>query len=201
MQRITAAAIGLAAGAAFIIAHAQRSEATDGVAAPAAPGVVLSAPGPDPGATRPIGLHGGAPSIDALLTEFLDAVERRDTETMHRLRITKEEYQRIIIPGYVAPGQPPRRISEQPREFFWQVNDRKSHYAAEAIVNNYGGRHYSSRDLRLTKGTRQYAWYTVHGEVRLDLRAPDLPRPAELRTGSIAEVDGQYKFIAFQWDD
>jgi hypothetical protein len=164
-------------------------------------GVILSKPGPDPGSTRPIGLGGGAPSIDALLGEFLDAVERQDVDAMHRLRVSKDEYQRIIVPGMVEPGAPPRRISEQPRELFWQINDRKSRYAAEAIAHQYGGRHYTSRDLRLTRGTREFAWYTVHGQIRLDLRALDLPGTAELRTGSIAEIDGRYKFIAFQWDD
>ena len=194
-ERIAVLIVALSvAGAACAELSEQHTEITS-------PGVILSKPGPDPGTTRPIGLNGGAPSIDALLTEFLDAVERQDLEAMNRLRVSKDEYQRIIVPGMVRPGEPPRRISEQPREFFWQINDRKSRYAAEAIANQYGGRHYTSRDLRLTKGVREFAWYTTHGQVRLDLRAPDLPGTAELRTGSIAEIDGHYKFIAFQWDD
>jgi hypothetical protein len=195
LERIAVLIVAVSvAGAACAELTERRAEATS-------PGVILSKPGPDPGPTRPIGLSRGAPSIDALLTEFLDAVERQDLDAMHRLRVTKDEYQRIIVPGMVRPGEPPRRISEQPREFFWQINDRKSRYAAEAIANRYGARHYTDRTLRLTRGTREFAWYTTHGQVRLDLHAPELAGTAELRTGSIAEVDGQYKFISFQWDD
>lgn len=201
MNAIRLSTLSLVACLTLVTSCAQPTDIGEAPAPRSARGVILSPPGPDPGLTRPIGLTGGAPSIDALLSEFLAAVERRDTDAMHRLRVTKEEYQRIIIPGFVDPGQPPRRISEQPREFFWQVNDRKSHFAADAIVQRYGGRHYISHELTLTHGVRPHAWYTSHGEVRLALRAPDLDGTADLRTGSIAEVDGQYKFIAFQWDD
>lgn len=149
----------------------------------------------------PIIFLGGRPSVDALLDEFLSAVERKDLAALHKLRVTREEYLEIIVPGMVEKGQPPRRVSEEPREFFWKLLDRKSQYAAEAIVERYGGRHYVSRSLRYSKGSNEYAWYRTHGQVRLDLVDADAEGPFELRTGPIAEVAGQYKFIAFNWDD
>ena len=70
-ERIAVLIVALSvAGAACAELSEQHTEITS-------PGVILSKPGPDPGTTRPIGLNGGAPSIDALLTEFLDAVERQ----------------------------------------------------------------------------------------------------------------------------
>jgi hypothetical protein len=165
---------------------------------------VASNPPPAPAASAAshaaLGLTGGAPSVDALLDQFLDALERKDTVAMHRLRVSKEEYDAIIVPGMVAKGEPPREIPDESREFFWQLNDRKSRYAADAIVTKYGGRHYVGRDLRFSKGTQEYLWYTVRGQVRLNLRTAE-DSGYELMTGSIAEVDGTYKFIAFQWND
>jgi hypothetical protein len=149
----------------------------------------------------PIEFSGGAPSIDGLIDNFLDAVERKDSDAMHRLRVTKDEYLLIIVPGTVDEGQPPRQISEEPREFFWKLTDRKSRYAADAIVDRFGGRHFAGHDLRFSKGTTRYLWYTVRGQVRLNLHLPDDPSAYELRTGSIAEVNGRYKFLAFNWND
>ena len=154
---------------------------------------------PKPG--PPIALSGGAPSIDALIDEFLDAVERKDFDAVHRLRVTKDEYLGIIVPGTVDKGQPPRQISEQPREFFWALTDRKSRYAADNIVEHFGGLLFTAHALRFSKGSSSYLWYTTYGQVRLDLRTPENPDVLHLRTGSIAEVDGRYKFLAFNWND
>lgn len=154
-----------------------------------------------PNTGPPIALSGGAPSIEALIDEFLDAVERKDSGAMHRLRVTKDEYLEIIVPGTVGKGESPRRISEQPREFFWALTDRKSQFAADNIVEHFGGLHFTAHTLRFSKGSSAYLWYTTYGQVRLDLRTPENPDVLHLRTGSIAEVDGRYKFLAFNWND
>jgi len=153
------------------------------------------------GERPPIGFRAGAPSIDALIDQFLAAVERKDLESMHRLRVTKDEYLAIIVPGTVEKEQPPRQVSEEPSQFFWALNDRKSRYAAEAIVERFGGRRVTAHTLRFSRGTTEYLWYTARGQVRLALTLADDPNVAELRTGTIAEVDGRYKFLAFQWND
>ena len=158
------------------------------------------APAP-PAAHAPLGLSDGAPSIEALLDEFLAAVELKDAEALHRLRITKGEFLAIIVPGTVAKGQPPRQVSQKPREFFWDLNDAKSRYFAHELFERFGGHHYIERRLSFTKGTREYAWYTAHGQVQLALRTADDPRVVTLRTGTIAEVEGRYKFISFQWEN
>jgi hypothetical protein len=149
----------------------------------------------------PIGLRDGAPSVDALVDELLDAIERNDKDAMHRLRVTRDEYLQIIVPGTVEKGQAPRQVSEQPREFFWSLNDSKSRYAADNILTRFGGRKPLKHELRFSRGTTEYLWYTARGQVRLDLTYADQPLPEELRTGTIAEVDGRYKFLAFQWDN
>ena len=149
----------------------------------------------------PIGLDDGAASIDALVDEFLSAVRDNDRAALHRLRVTKDQYMQIVVPGTTEPGQPPRQITEQPRELFWSLNDTKSQYAAQNILENFGGKHVLSHTLRFSRGTDEYLWYTAHGQVRLDLLVEGEVLPQELRTGTIAEVDGRYKFLAFQWDN
>ncbi len=152
-------------------------------------------------AHAPIKFSGGAPSVNALLDEFMIAVEQRDVDALHRLRVTKHEYQGVIVPGFVPKGHPPRVISDKPREFFWELSDTKSRYFAKELVDRFGGRHYVERRLSYTKGIKEYAWYTALGEVELVLRTANDPDPFRLRTGTIAELDGRYKFISFEWDD
>jgi len=114
---------------------------------------------------------------------------------------TSDEYLQIIVPGTVEKGQAPRQITDIPRQFFWSLNDTKSRYAADAILDRFGGRHADAHTLRFSRGTTEYLWYVARGQVRLDLRFPDEPLPQELSTGTIAEVNGRYKFLAFQWDN
>jgi hypothetical protein len=186
------------AGASLATITAQRGASSDSHAAP--PPHVDPAPSSET-ARPPITFTGGAPSIDALIDEFLDAVEHKDISALHRLRVTKDEYLQIIVPGTVDKGEAPRQISEQPREFFWALTDRKSRYAADNIVDRFSGLHFTTRTLRFSKGTSEYLWYTAYGQVRLDLNVQGIAEPFHLRTGTIAEVDGRYKFLAFNWND
>lgn len=182
---VAAAALLVAAGCAR---SAEPAQAAAAVAAPA-----VSRP--------PIGFADGAESVDALIDAFLAAVQRNDREALHRLRVTKDQYMQIVVPGTTDPGQPPRQVTEQPRELFWSLNDTKSQYAAQNILERFGGKRVSSHQLRFSRGTTEYLWYTARGQVRLDLMLEGETLPQELRTGTIAEVDGRYKFLAFQWDN
>lgn len=152
------------------------------------------------GAKPPIGLQGGAPSIDALLDRLLAAIKAGDTKAMHALRLSKVEYTNIIVPGEVPKGQPPRATFASVNDTFHGMLDTKSRYAADAILTGFKGKDYVSRELVMSEPTREFAWYTAHGEVRLTLVDAQGSRHL-LRTGWIAEVDGQFKFIGFNWDD
>ncbi|MBI1815663.1 MAG: hypothetical protein HYR72_11835 [Deltaproteobacteria bacterium] len=146
----------------------------------------------------PTGFHldGGASSIDALLDEFLIALQTKDEHALTRLRVTEEEYRTIIIPGTVKPGEPLREVADAPSVFFWRVLNQKSEDVARVLFEGFGGRALARRELRFTKGSRQFAAYTAHGDVRL-LVLNEFGEQRELRTGTIAEVGSQYKFIGF----
>ena len=54
--------------------------------------------------------------------------------------------------------------------------------------------------MTFTKPTQEWLWYTAHGELRLVL-FDDAGERYEMKSGWIAEVDGRYKFIGFNWDN
>jgi len=184
--------------------HDQRSAAASDQSAQ--PGVQLSRQAsPDTviaagQAARQSFVADGAPSVDALMDEFVQALTKKDKDALDKLRVTKAEYVDLIVPGSVPVGQPPRLVSEQPKEHYWNLIDTKSHYYADNLVGQFGGRTYRSRELRFSRPNMEYAWYTAVGQVRLELEGED-DRTYHLLTGWLAEVDGKYKFISYEYND
>jgi hypothetical protein len=145
------------------------------------------------------GLGGAAPSIDTLVGRFLRVLEAGNREKLERLRVSQTEYVDIILPGNVEPGAAPRRFPAAKSEFFWSLLDGKSRYAEAALLAEHGGQRYRVREMRFLKGTGQYAGFTAHR--RLALTVEDAAGSLhELRTGSIAEVAGGFKFVSFVRD-
>jgi hypothetical protein len=149
----------------------------------------------------PIGLTGGASSVDALMDQFLDALARQDEVAMLRLRVDKAEYTRIIMPGQIQKGQSPPPADEKVCDFAWSLLDTKSRYYTQALMKEFGGRTNVRKAVRFTKQPVEYAWYRAMGEVRMMVEDPEDKRQYELSTGWVAEVDGKYKFIGFNADD
>jgi len=145
-------------------------------------------------------LVNGAPSVDALLDDLLAALAAQDEQGMHRLRVSETEYREIIIPGTVKEGDPPRQVAAMPSEFFWRMLDQKSEDVGRLLMQRFGGHRYTRKELSYTKGVRKFAWYTALGEVRLHVQDEN-GGDHVLHTGSIAEVNGRYKFIGFNYND
>ena len=141
-------------------------------------------------------LSNAAPSIDALLDQFVHALSKGDEKALQRLRVTEREYRGIIIPGTVKPGETPRNVASEPSEWFWSMLNQKSEDVSQALIKSYAGHTYKRKAVSFTKGTRQFAWYAAHGDVRLVLET-ETGETRELGTGAIAEIDGRYKFIGF----
>jgi hypothetical protein len=142
----------------------------------------------------------GPQSLDALMDQFVDAISRKDKDALTKLRVNETEYAGLIIPGTVPVGRPPREVSQNPREFFWRMLDTKSRYFADNLVDRFGGRTYRSHQFKFSKPTKEYAWYTAHGEVRMELEGDD-DVTYHLMSGWVAEVDGRYKFIGYEFND
>jgi hypothetical protein len=148
----------------------------------------------------PFGLNGGADSADALIDEYLAAITAGDLEALKPLRVTSEEYGSIIVPGMVEKGTSPRTTFEKVNAVFFGMLDSRSRYCAQALIDKYKGKKFVRREIKFSKPTQEWAWYTARGEVRL-VAYDEQGEDYEIKSGWIAEVDGRYKFIGFDWKD
>lgn len=141
-------------------------------------------------------LRDGAASLDTLLQRFLEALQLKDRQALHALRLTEGEYRDIILPGTVPPGQPLKTVRPDVSEWAWSVLHTKSTYYEAFLLDSFGGHTYRVEGIAWKKGTQSYSNYTAYKQ--LELRVVDeTGQEHEIRTGSIAEVDGAYKFISF----
>ena len=137
----------------------------------------------------------GAPSIEALIDRLLVALANNDTEGLHRLRVNEHEYLGFVLPGGGKPGQPAQVYDDSVRQFAWQKVDTNSKYAAASIIRGYGGHTYKVKEVKYLKGRQESAWSTAYKTVSLRLE-DESGREGELVLGSIADIDGQFKFIS-----
>jgi hypothetical protein len=135
-----------------------------------------------------------SPSVDALIDRLLDALEKKDVQALHRLHVTESEYRTFFLPGSAKPGEPARIYDEESSKFYWNMLNTNSVYAAKGIVERYGGRKCHVKERTYAKGQQTYAWYEAYKNVELKLEDEE-GHQAELSLGSIANVDGQFKFI------
>src|SRR5262249_40196316 len=84
-------------------------------------------------------LSDAAPSGDALMARFLEALKNKDAVALRRLRVTEDEYLKIILRGWVDKGKPGRKGPEEPCRYFWSEINAKSLYTEETLLGIWGG--------------------------------------------------------------
>jgi hypothetical protein len=149
-----------------------------------------------PAAAVPTKLANAAPSVDALIDRFLGALATKDRAALHRLRVTEREYRDTILAGTVEKGQPLRAWPDDVTSHFWGTIEDKSRAYEDYLLNVYGGRRFRVKSVSWDKGVAEYATYTGWKQLRLELE-DEAGAAVRLATGSVAEVDGQYKFVSF----
>jgi len=140
-----------------------------------------------------------APSIEILLQRVLDALASNDAKALRRLRVTEAEYREFIIPGSVKEGEQPTVLGVEDSTFYWQMLNTKSAYKEAALLKGFGGRKWTLKEVEYAKGHKQYAWYDAYRTTVLTV-IDDAGEENELVLGSIAHVDGQYKFVGLNGD-
>jgi len=136
-------------------------------------------------------------SIDALIARLLDALAKSDAQALNRLRVTEQEYRSFFLPGASEPGSPARTYDDASSTFAWQMLETKNAYTAAAIMKGYGGHTYRVKEVTYLKGRKEYAWYTAYRTMSLRLEDEN-GKTAELVLGSVADVDGQFKFVSLK---
>lgn len=138
-------------------------------------------------------------SPQELIDAFLHALETKNLDGLHRLRVTEAEFKDIILPGFVPPGEQPRTYPDYYTDYAWQRIDSRCYYYERFLLAQFGGHHYTVKDARYAKGTREYATYRTLKQLRLTLDADG--KEVHLGTGSIVEVSGRYKFASFVYEN
>lgn len=144
-------------------------------------------------------LADSAPSIEVLLQRVLEALAANDAKALRRLRVTEAEYREFIIPGSAKQGEPPQILGAEDSQFYWQMLNTKSAYKEAAVMKGFGGRRYRLKGVEYVKGHKQFAWFDAYATTVLTLENED-GQESELVLGSIAHVDGQYKFVGLNGD-
>lgn len=142
----------------------------------------------------------GAGSIDDLVEAFVAALRLGDARAIERLRIGRDEYLDVILPGSVEPGEPLQPIDrERAGPYWWEHLSERSDLHRDDLVRIFGGRELELVDKRFAKGTKRFANHVAHRRLLLELRQAD-GETRHLQTGSVAEVNGRFKFISFVRD-
>jgi hypothetical protein len=141
-------------------------------------------------------LSGGASSVDELLGKFVAARAAHDRDALEALRVDELEYRKIIMPGSAEPGRAPQKLSPAADEYFWQSLNGKSTYHRQGLLHAYGGRRYEIRDVQWQKGIKDHLWFRCYDRLELTV-VDDGGAEHVIATGSVAEVDGRFKFISF----
>jgi hypothetical protein len=115
---------------------------------------------------------------------------------LRRLRLTESEYREIVLPGHVAVGRPLRQLPEDVSQLAWRLLNTKSVYYEAQLLGDFGGQPYEVKGTEFEKGTQSYATYTAYKQLRLQLQRDD-GTEVELRTGSVADIAGQFKFVSY----
>lgn len=138
----------------------------------------------------------GENSLDGLMEKFRQALETKDRPLLHRLRVTRDEYLTIIMPGSVEEGQPRAKYDKQAEQYFWSILDTKSIYGESNLLFAYGGKPLTLKSVEYRRGIKKYRDYTAYKQLTVTLDDGSTG-PERVKIGSIAEVNGQYKFISF----
>jgi len=120
----------------------------------------------------------GERSIDGLMDKFRSALETKDRALLHRLRVTREEYLQIIMPGSVDEGQPRAKYDAQAEQYFWSILDTKSVYGESNLIHEYGGKPLTLKGVEYRRGVKKYRDYTAYKQltVTFDDGSPDPER-------------------------
>jgi hypothetical protein len=149
-----------------------------------------------PAPADPSQLQGGASSREALVESFLLGLRERDSALLDALCVTEDEYRELIIPGHVAKGRPPQVLSPEASEYFWETLHQKSLSHRDGLLARFGGRRLQTRETSFEKGIGEYAGHRVYKRLSV-LVSDENGHVEEIRTGSIIERDGRFKFASF----
>ncbi|HYD50689.1 MAG TPA: hypothetical protein VEB21_20195 [Terriglobales bacterium] len=143
---------------------------------------------------------GAATSPEELADRLLAALSAGDSTALHALRVSREQYLELIVPGTIEPGEPLRQVSMGTADLFWRQLDQKSRDFGDLLFERYGGKRYRRLSLSYTAPSKHYGGYQAVGETRI-VASDETGAHHTIASGWIAVLDGGCKWIGFEWDD
>lgn len=143
-------------------------------------------------------LHGGAGSIDELMSKAMTALEHRDTAMLNDLMITRQEWEKSLYPEFGVYYPAARDPRPEVREFLWSNHSMSSDKALRRSLARNAELRLTLDSVRFEDTVQVFPSYTIHQGTVAD--AHDRERKAhELRCfGSIVEMNGVYKLLSFR---
>jgi len=144
------------------------------------------------GLVEPPSLSGGAPSREVLVREFIAALERRDTVTLHGLLMTRAEFAFLYYPTN-PEGLPPYDLSPG---LMWFLLEGNSQRGLSHAFEDRGGRRLRYLGVHCQPPLQQGENTVWAGCVVSRQQAPG-DTVIELLFGPIIERGGRFKFISY----
>lgn len=137
--------------------------------------------------------RGYARSPEELGRAVVEVLNSSDVEGMHRLRVTREDYTKLIYPGFEASHY----RSGFPADFAWENLNKKCLEGAKKWIRHHGGQDLEFVSIRFEKPTESFDGFQRHPGTVLTVRKPG-EDPFELRIlGSVIEAEGTHKFLSY----
>jgi hypothetical protein len=133
-------------------------------------------------------------SPEALGRAVVDALNRRDVNALHRLRVGKEEYLSWLWPAFPAS----RQSNGFPPDFAWSNLNKKCLMGVEKWSRMYGGQELSFVSLRFEKASEKYKGFRLLRGTTLIVKRPDGNQTELKILGSLVESAGRYKLLSYE---
>lgn len=124
----------------------------------------------------------------------VDALNRKDIETLNRLRVQREEYLDWIWPAFPA-SRPPNNF---PGNFAWANLNKKCNIGMKKWIARYGGQSLKFVGIRFDKPTEAYDGFQLLRGTVLTLQNPSGPKQELKILGSVVVKDNSYKLLSYE---
>jgi hypothetical protein len=139
------------------------------------------------------GLTNGAASVEELVDRMLASLRAGDLAALEALRVTKDEYLRLIFPHFKLTGSG----SALSADFHWQLLDLKSAKGARHAISEHGGTDLKVLEIRQESKVEDYGHFQLLGKTQVKVRAGG--EEIWIRfLGSTVAMGGKFKFLSFR---
>lgn len=145
------------------------------------------------GLVKPENLTGGAPSQDALVTQFVRALETRDTAALVRLHLTRAEFAWLYYPSN-PQSRPPYNLSP---ELMWFMEHGNSEKGVSRLLEDRAGVPLGVVSYKCDPVTSRQGANTLIGPCLVIRVTPSRETLEERLFGLILERGGRYKFVSY----